>query len=152
MDLGVGLLRGFWGQAAEQGEQMFGSRWEQEHDQALVKTWEEIKKDFRYCNQCKRTVCFRCWNPQINMCNNCAPDLKADAVHFQHGLNIEEQRKQIQENYRAPQFNTGAVASGVTPDMVMPPQGRPAPMQQMPAGPMAPQMLPGQMPPQMAPG
>jgi len=126
MDLGVGLIGGFWGRAAEQGEQMFGSQWEKEHDQALIKAWDEIKKDFRYCGQCKRTVCFRCWNPQINMCNNCAPDLKADAVHFQHGLNVEEQRNQIQQNYQAPKFNTGAVASAVTSDMMMPPQGRPA--------------------------
>jgi membrane protease subunit (stomatin/prohibitin family) len=69
-------------------------------------------------------VCFRCWNPQINMCNSCAPDLKSDAVAFQHGLNVEAQRQQIQDNYQAPQFNTGAVASAVTPDMVMPAPGQ----------------------------
>jgi len=132
MDLGVGLLRGFWGRAAEQGEEMFGARWEKEHDQALVKAWDEIKQEFRYCGQCKRTVCFRCWNPQINMCNSCAPDLKSDAVHFQHQLTVEEQRKQIEQNYQAPKFNTGAVASAVTPDMVMPPQGRPGAQEQMP--------------------
>jgi len=150
MDLGVGLLGGFMGRAAQEGEQMYGARWEKEHDQALVKAWEEIKKDFRYCNQCKRTVCFRCWNPQINMCNNCAPDLKADAVHFQHGLNIEEQRRQIEQNYQAPQFNTGAVASGVTPDMVMLPQSRPG---SQPMGPMQamPQMAPPPGMPQVAP-
>jgi hypothetical protein len=27
MDIGVGLLGGFWGRAAEAGEQMYGSRW-----------------------------------------------------------------------------------------------------------------------------
>ena len=139
MDLGVGLVRGFWGRAAEQGEEMFGSRWEKEHDQALVKAWDEIKQDFRYCGQCKRTVCFRCWNPQINMCNNCAPDLKSDAVHFQHELNVEEQRKQIQDNYQAPQFNTGEVASAVTPDMMKPSQGRSGALGQMPPAQEAPQ-------------
>lgn len=149
MDLGVGMLGGFWGRAAEQGEQMFGSQWEKEKDQAVVRAWDEIKKDFRYCGKCKRTVCFRCWNPQINMCNNCAPDLKSDAVAFQHGLNVEAQRQQIEQNYQAPQFNTGAVASAVTPDMMMPPQGRPAPQGQMP--PMQGQMLPAQGMPQMAP-
>lgn len=132
MDLGVGLIGGFWGRAAEQGEQMFGSQWEKEKDQAVIKAWEEIKKDFRYCGKCKRTVCFRCWNAQINMCNSCAPDLKSDAVAFQHGLTIEAQRQQIEQNYHAPTFNTGAVASAVTPDMVMPPQGRAAPQGQMP--------------------
>ena len=141
MDLGVGLIGGFWGRAAEEGEQMYGARYEKEHDQALVKAWDEIKKDFRYCAQCKRTVCFRCWNPQINMCNSCAPDLKADAVHYQHGLNVEAQRQQIEQNYQAPQFNTGAVASAVTSDMMMPPQGRPGP-QQMPPGQGQPQLPP----------
>ncbi len=139
MDLGVGLIGGFWGRAAEQGEQMFGAQWEKEKDQALVKAWGEIQKDFRYCGKCKRTVCFRCWNPQINMCNNCAPDLKSDAVAYQHELTMEAQRQQIQQNYHAPQFNTGAVASAVTPDMVMPQPGRPAPQGQMPpAAPQAP--------------
>jgi hypothetical protein len=144
MDLGVGLIGGFWGRAAEQGEQMFGSRWEKEHDQALVKAWDEIKQDFRYCNKCKRTVCFRCWNPQINMCNNCAPDLKADAVQFQHNLNLEAQRQQIEQNYQAPQFNTSAVPSAVTPEMVMPPPGHSGPMPYMPPGQMAPQIPGGQ--------
>ncbi len=126
MDLGVGMLGGFWGRAAEQGEEMFGSQWEKEKDHAVTKAWQEVQKDFRYCGKCKRTVCFRCWNPQINMCNSCAPDLKSDAVVYQHGLNIEAQRTQIEQNYQAPQFNTGAVASAVTPDMMMPPQGQPA--------------------------
>lgn len=141
MDLGVGLIGGFWGRAAEQGEEMFGARYEKEHDQALVKAWDEIKKDFRYCNKCKTTVCFRCWNPQINMCNNCAPDLKADAVSYQHGLNVEAQRQQIEQNYHAPQFNTEAVASAVTPDMMRPPQGRSGP-QQIPPGQGQPQLPP----------
>ena len=108
MDLGVGMLGGFWGRAAEQGEEMFGSQWEKEKDHAVIKAWQEVQKDFRYCGKCKRTVCFRCWNPQINMCNSCAPDLKSDAVVYQHGLNIEAQRAQIEQNYQAPQFNTGA--------------------------------------------
>lgn len=150
MDLGVGLIGGFFGRAAQQGEEMFGARWEKEKDQALTKAWEDIKKDFRYCNQCKRTVCFRCWNPQINMCNNCAPDLKADAVHYQHGLNVEAQRQQIEQNYQAPQFNTGAVASAVTPDM-MSQQGRPGPQQMPPAPGMPQQMPPMQGMPQMPP-
>src|ERR1051326_5755466 len=79
------------------------------------------------------------------MCNNCAPDLKSDAVSYQHGLNIEAQRQQIEQNYQAPQFNTGAVASAVTPDMMMPqpghpgPQGQPYPQPGMPpAAPQAP--------------
>jgi hypothetical protein len=137
MDLGVGMRGGFWGRAAEQGEQMFGSQWEKEKDQAVVHAWGDVQKDFRYCGKCKRTVCFRCWNPRINMCTSCAPDLKSEAVAFQHGLTIEAQRQQIEQNYQAPQFNTGAVTSAVIPYMLMPPKGQPAPQQMSPQAPSA---------------
>ncbi len=35
MDIGVGLLGGFWGRAAQAGEQMYGSKWHAEQAGAL---------------------------------------------------------------------------------------------------------------------
>ncbi len=127
MDIGVGMLGGFWGRAAEAGEQMYGSKWQQEHANALQKAWDEIKHEFHYCAKCHSTVCTRCFNPKVRLCVNCAPDLKADAASHLHDLNIEAQRQQIEANYRAPQFDTEAVPSAVDEDMIRPPKNTPRP-------------------------
>lgn len=121
MDIGVGLLGGFWGRAAEAGEKIYGSQWHSEQADALQKSWAQIQDQFHLCPRCHYTVCMRCFNLQLNLCTRCAPDLKADGAQFQHEQNIDAQRQQIHQNYRAPQFNIGAVPSAVTPDMVMPP-------------------------------
>ena len=36
MDVGIGMLNGFWGRAAEMGEKMYGSKWHQEQAEALL--------------------------------------------------------------------------------------------------------------------
>lgn len=120
MDIGVGLLGGFWGRAAEAGEKIYGSKWHQEQATALQKAWREIQHDFHLCPKCHETVCMRCFNLKLNLCTRCAPDLKADGASFQHEMNIDAQRKQIEANYRAPQFNTQGVPSAVEDDMIRP--------------------------------
>lgn len=126
MDIGVGMLGGFWGRAAQAGEQIYGSKWHKEQAEALQTAWKGIQHEFHLCPKCHETVCMRCFNPKLNLCTRCAPDLKADGASFQHGLNLEAQQKQIQANYRAPQFNTDAVPSAVEADMVRAPLPAPA--------------------------
>jgi membrane protease subunit (stomatin/prohibitin family) len=139
MDIGVGMLGGFWGRAAEAGEQMYGSKWHQEQADALQKAWDSVKHEFHFCPKCHNTVCTRCFNVKVNLCSNCAPDLKADAASHLHELNIDAQRQQIEASYRAPQFNIAAVPSAVDEDMLRPPQNAPQP-----------QVLPGGYPQKMA--
>lgn len=121
MDIGVGMLGGFWGRAAEAGEHIYGSKWHQEQVDALQKSWAEVQPQFHYCPKCFRTVCARCFNLTLNLCTQDAPDLKADGASFQHEKNIESQHQQIAEQYQAPQFNVRAIPSAVTPDLVTPP-------------------------------
>jgi len=138
MDIGVGLLGGFWGRAAEAGEQIYGSKWHQEQADALQKSWGEVQHQFHLCPKCHRTVCMRCFNTQLNLCTSasCAPDLRADGAQFQHQMNMEAQRQQIQQHYQAPQFNVNAIPSAATPDMVIqPPQ--PIPPQAITTGAIA---------------
>ena len=134
MDIGVGLLGGFCGRAAQAGEQIYGSQWHKEQAVALQKAWAEIQHDFHLCPKCHRTVCMRCFNLQLNLCtgSGCAPDFRADGAQFQHAMNIDTQRQQIEQNYRVPQFNVNAIPSAVTPEMIAPsPQGQlPGPPQQ----------------------
>ncbi len=122
MDIGVGLLGGFWGRAAQAGEQIYGSKWHTEQADALQKAWGEVQHEFHLCPKCHRTVCMRCFNTQLNLCTgaDCAPDLRADGTKFQHQMNVEAQRKQLEQHYQAPQFNTNAIPSAATPDMLMP--------------------------------
>src|SRR6266700_2793091 len=77
MDIGVGLLGGFWGRAAQAGEQIYGSKWHTEQADALQKAWGEVQHEFHLCPKCHRTVCMRCFNTQLNLCTgaDCAPDL-----------------------------------------------------------------------------
>ena len=151
MDIGVGFLGGFWGRAAEAGEQMYGSKWHAEQADALQKSWAEIQHQFHLCPKCHRTVCMRCFNVQLNLCTGygCAPDMKADGAQFQHSMNIDAQRQQIEQNYHAPQFNVNAIPSAVTPDMLAAPAQQPyAPQQRLPA---APQQANPPLPPQLTP-
>ncbi|GCE14302.1 zinc ribbon domain-containing protein [Tengunoibacter tsumagoiensis] len=117
IDIGSGFLNGFWGKAAEAGQKIYGSQWHSEQANALQKAWGEIQHNFHTCPQCHQTVCMRCFNIQLNLCTTCAPDLRADGAHFQHNLNIEAQRAQLQNNYQAPQFNLAAIPSAVTPEI-----------------------------------
>src|SRR5947208_74259 len=57
----------------------------------------------------------RCFNVKLNLCTNCAPDLKADGAQHLHEQNIEAQHRQIEENYRAPQFNVSAIPPAPQP-------------------------------------
>ncbi|GAC1358696.1 MAG: hypothetical protein NVS2B12_20400 [Ktedonobacteraceae bacterium] len=120
VDLGAGLLGGFFGRAAEMGQKFYGSKWHEEQADALQKAWAQIQHNFHLCPRCHRTVCVRCFNVQLNLCTECAPDIKADGAQFQHQLNINAQQEQIQQHYEPPAFNVGAVPSAVTPDMLQP--------------------------------
>ncbi len=121
MDIGVGMLGGFLGRAAREGEQLYGSQWHKEQAEALQKSWAGIQHHFNVCPKCQKTVCVRCFNTKLNLCIGCAPDLKADGAQFQHNLNIDAQRGQIEQSYEAPQFNVSAIPSAATPDMLKQP-------------------------------
>src|SRR5712691_2895773 len=145
MDIGVGMLGGFWGQAAEAGQKMYGSKWHQEQAEAIQHSWGEVQHNFHTCPKCHLTACMRCFNVKLNLCTNCAPDLKADGAQHLHEQNIEAQHRQIEENYRAPQFNVSAIPSAVGPDLIQPPQQFP---QQLPPGAQPYLPPPGQPAPQ----
>jgi Double zinc ribbon len=46
MDIGVGMLGGFWGRAAQAGEQIYGTQWHKEQAQALQKSWAQIEQSY----------------------------------------------------------------------------------------------------------
>ncbi|GHO43633.1 zinc ribbon domain-containing protein [Ktedonospora formicarum] len=121
MDIGIEMLNGFWGRAAEAGQKIYGTQWHTEQAEALQRSWAEIQHNFHTCPRCYQTVCMRCFNVRLNLCTRCAPDLKADGAQFQHELNIDAQRKQIESQYQAPQFNVNIIPTAATPDLVASP-------------------------------
>ncbi|HTK07799.1 MAG TPA: zinc ribbon domain-containing protein [Ktedonobacteraceae bacterium] len=121
-DIGIGLIGGFWGRAAEAGQKIYGSQWHQEQADALQKAWGEIRHHFHFCPKCQETVCARCFNSQLGLCIRDAPDLRADGAQFKHDLNIGAQRQQIAQAYNPPQFNVNAIPSAATPEMLSTPQ------------------------------
>jgi hypothetical protein len=137
-DIGVGLLGGFWGRAAEAGEKIYGSRWHQEQVDALQKAWQEVGSHFHFCPKCQETVCGRCFNAQLNLCLRDAPDLRADGAHFKHEMNLEAQRHQLEQGYQTPQFNINVVPSAVTPELLRAAQ----PQAQIPLSPYSTPVLP----------
>ncbi len=134
MDVGVGLLGGFWGRAAEAGEKIYGAQWHTEQANALQKSWGQVQHQFQLCPKCHRTVCMRCFNVQLNLCtgDGCAPDLRADGVQFQHHMNVDAQRQQLEQGYQAPHFNISGLPSAATPDMLKPQQAQMAQQAMLP--------------------
>jgi hypothetical protein len=128
-DIGIGMLGGLLGRAAEAGQKIYGSQWHQEQADALQKSWNSISGHFHTCPKCQETVCARCFNSQLGLCLRDAPDLRADGAQFKHELNIESQRQQIALGYEAPRFDVHAIPSAATPDMLNTPQ----PIAQVPA-------------------
>src|SRR5260370_8713321 len=67
MDIGVGLLGGFWGRAAQAGEQIYGSQWHTEQANALQKAWPEIQHEFHLFPKCHPPPCIRCFHVPLTL-------------------------------------------------------------------------------------
>src|SRR5437763_16414123 len=56
MDIGVGLLGGFWGRGAQAGEQIYGTKWHQEQGEALKQSCEQVQHEFAHFTNLPSTV------------------------------------------------------------------------------------------------
>ena len=49
------------------------------HDAAIKKAVEEGKQHFQQCKRCAKWVCPEvCWNTEIGLCHDCAPDAQVE--------------------------------------------------------------------------
>lgn len=74
------------------------------HDAALKKAIEEGKQHFLQCKRCVKWVCPEvCWNAEIGLCHDCAPDQQAEMAAQQQLATAE----QIQTHTHETNYTSG---------------------------------------------
>ena len=95
LDAASSLFGGVFGQAANLSERARSATWEKAHDDAFVKTMQELKPDFIQCPRCSSWVCRKsCWNTKKGLCKQCAPDIGVEMAAAQ----ASKTRDKIWEN------------------------------------------------------
>lgn len=91
LDTASGLLGGVFSSAAQVGEEVRTSAWEQAHDAAFKEAVEDIKPKLVQCPRCSSWVCREnCWNTKRGLCKECAPDLGVEMSAAQASRSVEE--------------------------------------------------------------
>ena len=76
LDTASSLFGGIFSQAANVGQSVRSSAWQQAKDKAFLEAAQKIKPNFIQCPNCTSWVCRKsCWNESRGLCKNCAPDL-----------------------------------------------------------------------------
>ena len=91
------FLNGFGaaGNAAREVERAVGGKL---HDSALARAVEEVRPNFRQCTRCGRWVCHQvCWNPQANLCEQCAPNFAEQLAANQAQAKVDAARQQLEQ-------------------------------------------------------
>ncbi len=91
LDAASSLFGGFFNDAANLGERVRSSQWQQARDKAMVEAIQQIKPNFLQCPRCSSWVCKKnCWNQQRGLCKNCAPDLAVEISAQQSAKAMEK--------------------------------------------------------------
>jgi len=98
LDVASGLLGGVLGRAARVSDRVHSVAWEQAHDKAFRKAVENAKPHFEQCPRCSQWVCKEsCWNDELGLCKECAPDAGAEYAAAQVEARISQGREAISE-------------------------------------------------------
>ena len=96
LDAASSLFGGFFSEAANLGERVRSSQWQQARDKAMVDAIQQIKPNFLQCPRCSSWVCKKnCWNQQRGLCKNCAPDLAVEISAQQSAKALEKIQSDI---------------------------------------------------------
>jgi membrane protease subunit (stomatin/prohibitin family) len=96
LDAASSLFGGFFNEAANLGERVRSSQWQQARDKAMVEAVQQIKPNFLQCPRCSSWVCKKnCWNQQRGLCKNCAPDLAVEISAQQSSKAVEKIQSDI---------------------------------------------------------
>ncbi|MEI6209019.1 MAG: zinc ribbon domain-containing protein [Desulfuromonadales bacterium] len=110
MGVATGLLHaagsffgGAFGQAANAGDQLKDMMRGSARDDAFASAVEEARGHFKQCTRCGKWVCPQvCWNETKALCEECAPDLAAEAAAAQAQAAVEQvQQRARQVNHVA---------------------------------------------------
>jgi hypothetical protein len=73
------LLGGIFGGAQSAVDTMRDAGYKTAHDKAFANAIEQAQVHFKRCRRCHNHVCAQCWNPNLNLCVNCAPSVQEEA-------------------------------------------------------------------------
>lgn len=111
MDAANSLFGGIFGQAANLTERARSAAWQKAHDDAFVKSMEELRPDFIQCPHCSGWVCRKnCWNAQKGLCKNCAPDLGVEMAAAQ----ASRTREKVWESAQVSEEDTQQATNAAT--------------------------------------
>lgn len=93
-----GFLGGILGSAGNTAYEIQRAVGGPAHDKALQAAVAEIKPLFTQCHRCGTWVCREiCWNPEKNLCKQCAPILGEEAGAAQAAAMVEQVRMKAAE-------------------------------------------------------
>jgi hypothetical protein len=69
----------------------------QERDAAYEQAVHEATSHFHKCSHCGKWVCGHCWNPNVGMCEGCAPDASEAAAREAAQLAQQQQVAAVRE-------------------------------------------------------
>ena len=93
------LFGGFLGKAGETAFEVQRAIGGPAHDKALQKAVEEGKGHFHQCKRCAQWVCPDvCWNGEVGLCHNCAPDAAVEMAAQQALATSEQIYTKTREN------------------------------------------------------
>jgi membrane protease subunit (stomatin/prohibitin family) len=85
------------------------------HDSALAKAVEEARPNFRQCTRCGTWVCHQvCWNPEANLCENCAPNFAEQLASSQAQAKAAAMREQLEAKARTMDYASNVDMSAGT--------------------------------------
>lgn len=91
MDAASGLLGGVFGTAANLSGRIHSAAWEKAHDKAFQAAVQQAKPHFEQCPRCSSWVCKEsCWNNELGLCKNCAPDAEVEYAATKAQTRIEQ--------------------------------------------------------------
>jgi hypothetical protein len=74
----AGMFGGLLGQADSAVDQLAQAGWKSAWDEAFKESVVEAKGHFKRCARCFQHVCAKCYNAQMGLCMNCAPDAEVE--------------------------------------------------------------------------
>lgn len=92
------LFGGVFGQAASAGDHLKDLMRGGARDEAFAAAVEEARTHFRQCTRCGKWVCPDvCWNASKGLCEECAPDLAAEAAAAQAQAAVEQVQQKARQ-------------------------------------------------------
>ena len=97
LDTASSLFGGLLGRAADVADRAQDAAWQKAHDLAFRRAAAEYQQRFHRCNRCAQHFCDRCWNPERQLCLECAPDVATEMAAAQQAATVAQVVDKVSE-------------------------------------------------------